>query len=324
MHILILGGGGFLGQKLAAQLVVQKTINVQGSPGNITSIQLLDKYWPVQPVEHPLLEYTTGDITDEEIILEALQRLPDVIFHLAAVVSGEAEKNFDLGLQVNLLANLRLLERIRTLKKVPVLVFSSTCAAFGGDPAATVLDDTMPWPQSSYGTQKVMTEYLISDYSRRGWVHGRSLRLPTIAVRPGKPNAATSSFVSSMIREPLQGLRASCPVSDNVYVWILSPNKVIYNLIHAAALTNKRLGYRRMINLPGQTVQIRQWVAALDKIAGYAASAFIDWTPDEFIQKIVLTWPPFFDTSLAEKLGFQKDERIEDIIQAFVTDELRH
>lgn len=323
MHILILGGGGFLGQKLAAQLVAQKTINVQGSAGNITSIQLLDKYWPVQPVENPLLEYTTGDITDEEIMLEALQRLPDVIFHLAAVVSGEAEKNFDLGLQVNLQANLRLLENIRTLKKVPVLVFSSTCAAFGGDPGTTVLDDTMPWPQSSYGTQKVLTEYLINDYSRRGWVHGRSLRLPTIAVRPGKPNAATSSFVSSMIREPLQGLRASCPVSNDVYVWILSPNKVIYNLIHAAALTNKHLGYRRMINLPGQTVQIRQWVAALDNIAGYTASALIDWTPDEFIQKIVLTWPPFFDTALAESMGFQKDERIEDIIQAFVTDELR-
>lgn len=322
MRILILGGGGFLGQKLTAQLVSERNIMVLGQMRTITTIHLLDKSWPQERINNSLLEYTTGDITDEDILLEALQRLPEVIFHLAAGVSGEAEKNFTLGMEVNLYANLRMLDMIKRLNHVPVLVFASSVAAFGGDPTQTVRDNTIPWPQSSYGTQKVITEYLINDYSRRGWVHGRSLRLPTIAVRPGKPNAATSSFISSMIREPLQGLRANCPVSDDVFIWILSPQKVTHNFIHAAALTNEQLGYQRTINLPGQTVQIRKWVAALDKIAGYAASELIDWVPDAFLQSIVLTWPPFFDTAWADALGFQKDERIEDIIEAFVTDEL--
>ena len=327
MRILILGGGGFLGQKLAQQLVLNGSIAVNGTVTQLSAIQLLDRYWPAHPIADPLLEYTQGDITDESILAEVLNRNPDVIFHLAAIVSGEAEKNFELGMQVNLLANLKLLEMIRALGYHPVVVFASTCAAFGPiDKHATdkfITDFTAPEPQSSYGTQKVMIELLITDYSRKGYLDGRVLRLPTIVVRPGKPNAATSSFVSSIIREPLQGQRANCPVSDDVYVWILSPRAVTHNFIHAASLTSDQLGRKRIINLPGNTIQIKDMVSALDEIAGKSVSHLIDFKPDAFIQSIVLTWPPFFKTRWADELGFVKDESVHAIIRAFVEDELK-
>jgi nucleoside-diphosphate-sugar epimerase len=323
MRILILGGGGFLGQKLAKQLSINKTLSVNGKPGDIDKIQLLDQYWPENKIEDPLIEYIHGDITKEDILRPLLESAPEVIFHLAAIVSGEAEKNFELGMEVNLHANIRLLEMIRHLNFMPVLVFASTCAAFGGDVTRTIDDDTAPVPQSSYGTQKVMTELLINDYSRKGFLHGRVLRLPTIVVRPGKANAATSSFVSSIIREPLQVQRANCPVSNDVYVWILSPRGVTYNFIHAAGLENDMIGQKRIINLPGNAVQIKDIVLALDEISGTQASQYIDWKPDPFIQSIVLTWPPFFRTDWANQLGFKKDDSIQEIITAFIEDDLK-
>lgn len=323
MHILILGGGGFLGQKLAKQLSINKTIVINGIRGDILKIQLLDRYWPEEIVESPLIEYVEGDIINDDVIRPLLESKPDVIFHLAAIVSGEAEKNFELGMEVNLHANIRLLEMIRVFNHKPVFVFASTCAAFGGEVTRTIDDDTAPVPQSSYGTQKVMTELLINDYSRRGFLHGRVLRLPTIVVRPGKANAATSSFVSSIIREPLQVQRANCPVSDDVHVWILSPRGVTYNFIHAASLTNETIGQKRIINLPGNTVQIKEMVQALDEISGTQASRYIDWKPDAFIQSIVLTWPPFFKTEWANQLGFKKDDSIHEIIRFFIEDDLK-
>jgi nucleoside-diphosphate-sugar epimerase len=327
MHILILGGGGFLGQKLAKKLLTSSYIMVNGVSGEIHKIILLDRFWPDHKVEDSKLDYIQGDITNEDILKPILESKPEVIFHLAAIVSGEAEKNFELGMHVNLHANLRLLEMIRELHYQPVIVFASTCAAFGaealGDVNRVIDDYTIPVPQSSYGTQKVMTELLINDYSRKGFLNGRVLRLPTIVVRPGKPNAATSSFVSSIIREPLQGQRANCPVSEDVNVWILSPRAVVQNFIHAAALTNTEIGHRRIINLPGNTIQLKDMVKALDDISGSHASRYIDWTPDAFIQSIVLTWPPFFKTDWADHLGFVKDESIREIIQGFIEDELK-
>lgn len=323
MRILILGGGGFLGQKLARQLILHQTILVRGQESKITAIQLLDQFWPESKVENQILEYTQGNITDQNIMRAALASAPDVIFHLAAIVSGEAEKNFDLGMQVNLHANLSLLDMIRSFGHKPVVVFASTCAAFGGDTSRVIDDYTAPIPQSSYGSQKVMTEVLINDYSRKGFLHGRVLRLPTIVVRPGKANAATSSFVSSIIREPLQGLRANCPVNEDVFVWILSPRAVIHNFIHAAGLTEEQIGQQRIINLPGNTIQIKAMVQALDELSGTSTSDLIDWLPDPFIQSIVLTWPPFFKTTWADQLGFIKDESVHAIIKGFIEDELK-
>ena len=198
MHILILGGGGFLGRRLAKELLAKGGLTL----GEIDHITLVDIAFPEDMLQDPRLECIEADFGSEAVIKNILQQQPDVIFHLAAIVSGEAEKNFELGMKINFHASLQILELCRKLAIHPRIVFASSCAVFGGDVSRVVSDETGPKPRSSYGTQKAMVELLMNDYSRRGFVDARSLRLPTIAVRPGKPNAATSSFISSIIREP--------------------------------------------------------------------------------------------------------------------------
>jgi len=318
MRILITGGAGFLGRKLAWELLRRGALSVNGAaPRPITELILFDKYAATGLPDDERLTIVEGDIRDAVAMRALLEPPLDVIFHLAAVVSGEAEKNFDLGMEVNLHATLQLLELCRALGTAPVLVFASSCAVFGGELTETIYDHTAPAPRSSYGMQKAVGDLLISDYSRRGYIDGRMLRLPTIVVRPGKPNAATSSFASSIIREPLQGQRAACPVGPETKVWILSPRKVTQNFIHAAELPAERLGQQRVINLPGITVTVAEMVAALETVGGKELSARIDWTPDPFIQSIVLTWPPNFAPERALKLGFQRDGSFEEVIEAF-------
>jgi nucleoside-diphosphate-sugar epimerase len=208
------------------------------------------------------------------------------------------------------------------MKRAPLLVFASSCAVFGGALSAAVQDHTAPFPQSSYGTQKAIVDLLINDYSRRGFIDGRALRLPTIAIRPGKPNAATSSFVSSIIREPLQGKRANCPVSPEIKVWILSPDKVTDNFIYAAHIPAQAFKGNRVVNLPGLTVSVKQMVDTLESIKGKEATALIDWEPDAFLQSIVLTWPPNFETTRAMALGFQRDQSLTDIVESYIEEEL--
>lgn len=272
--------------------------------------------------DDPRLRVVAGDITDTIAIRALLAQPVDVIFHLAAIVSGEAEKNFELGMAVNLDANLQLLEICREMDRPPVFVFASSCAIFGGELSETIRDDTAPSPQSSYGTQKAVIDLLLNDYSRRGFIDGRALRLPTIVVRAGKPNAATSSFASSIIREPLQEQRTTCPVSGDTKVWLLSPRRVTENFIHAAQLPAGRLGRNRSINLPGMTVTVNQMIAALKAVAGDEKADLIDWEPDDFIQSIVLTWPPNFVTERAQGLGFKRDGSMQEIIESFIEDEL--
>jgi len=201
------------------------------------------------------------------------------------------------------------------------LSFASSCAVFGGDISKVVSDETSPKPLSSYGTQKAMVELLINDYSRKGFIDGRTLRLPTIAVRPGKPNAATSSFVSSIIREPLNGMHTSYPVPSESEMWIQSPKRVIQNLIHAATLNEKLLGNDRIINLPGLTVSIQEMITSLRKVSGPEVTNFISYKPDSFLKSIVLTWPPHFDTRRADNLGFKSDKSAEEIIRSYVQEE---
>jgi D-erythronate 2-dehydrogenase len=248
--------------------------------------------------------------------------MPDLIFHLAAIVSGEAEKNFDLGMQVNLHAVIQLLEFCRMSAKKPILVFTSSCAVFGGEMPDVISDQTASTPQSSYGTEKSIAELLINDYSRRGFVDGRSLRLPTIVVRPGKPNAATSSFASSIVREPLNGMSTSCPVSRETRIYIHSPQKVAQNLIHASTLPAAAFGKNRIVTLPGITVSVDEIISALESIAGKKTTSLIEWAPDPFIQSIVMTWPTQFWTDRAQELGFAKDESIQEIIKSYIKEEL--
>ncbi len=317
MHVLILGGGGFLGKRLAGELLMKGGLN----QGQLTQLTLMDFAFPEDMPEDPILECIKEDFSDEAAIRKVLQQQPDVIFHLAAIVSGEAERNLDVGMKVNFHASLQLLELCRQLTIHPRIVFASSCAVFGGDVSKVIIDETSAKPRSSYGTQKAMVELLMNDYSRRGFVDARSLRLPTIAVRPGKANAATSSFVSSIIREPLHGMKATYPVPPETEVWILSPKNVIRNFIHAANIDEKVLGPDRIINLPGLTVSIQEMIKSLEQITSTEVTGLISCVPDAFLQSIVLTWPPHFETERANKLGFVRDTSASEIIKLFMQEE---
>ncbi len=317
MRLLILGGGGFLGKRLARELLEKGGLE----QGELTHLSLIDFAFPDDMPNDSRLECIQADFSDETAIRNILQHQPDVIFHLAAIVSGEAEKNFDLGMKVNFHASLQLLEICRELAINPRIVFSSSCAVFGGDVSKIIVDETSPKPHSSYGTQKAMVELLMNDYSRRGFVDARSLRLPTIAVRPGKPNAATSSFVSAIIREPLHGKSATYPVLSETKVWIQSPKRVIQNFIHAANLDEKILGDDRIINLPGLTVSIQEMINSLEQITNPEVTKLISYEPDAFLQSIVLTWPPHFDTRRANQLGFVSDTSSSEIIRLYMDEE---
>lgn len=316
MRILILGGGGFLGRRLAKELIQNGGL----TQGKIVSLTTVDIAFEDR-LDDSRVKYVQADFNDEAAITNILQQKPDVIFHLAAVVSGEAEKNFELGMKINFHATLQMLELCRKFAIHPRIVFASSCAVFGGDVSKVITDETAPKPRSSYGAQKAMVELLINDYSRRRFVDGRSVRLPTIAIRPGKPNAATSSFVSSIIREPLHGKKASYPVPPETPCWILSPKSVVRNFIHAANIEEKLLGDDRIINLPGLTVSVREMIHSLQQVAGAGITKLISYEPDAFLQSIVLTWPPYFDAQRAKQLGFVSDSTVEEIIRSFIAEE---
>lgn len=316
MRVLILGGAGFIGRRLANELLANGALN----GGKLSHLTLVDIGFQ-EKLEDTRLSYFVGDFSKEEVLRKILSPAPDIIFHLAAIVSGEAEKNLELGMRVNFHASLELLELCRKSGIRPRIVFSSSCGVFGGDVSRVISDETGPKPRSSYGTQKAMVELLINDYSRRGFIDGRTVRLPTITVRPGKPNAATSSFISSIIREPLNGQRATYPVPPGSRFWVQSPRRVIQNLVHAANLNEKLLGDDRMINLPGLTVSIQQMIQSLERIAGRDVTARITHEPDEFLQRIVLSWPPDFDTRRANELGFVRDQSVDEIIHSYIEEE---
>jgi len=237
------------------------------------------------------------------------------------VVSGAAEADFDLGMRVNLDASRHLLERCRALGHVPRVVFTSSVAAFGGSLPAVIPDDFSPTPMSSYGAQKVIGELLVSDYSRKGYIDGRVLRMPTISVRPGKPNAAASSFASGIIREPLNGEAAAAPVSPETPMWLMSPRLAIENLIHGHEVDAAAVGYPRSISLPGLSVRVREMVDALRAVAGDAVADLVRWEPDEAIKRIVESWPGAFAATRAKALGFKADDSFAAIIRAYQEDE---
>jgi len=317
MRALILGGGGFLGRRLAKELM-EKGGLLQGELAHLT---LIDIAFPDNMPRDSRLECIAADFSEETVIRNMVQNRPDVIFHLAAIVSGEAEKNFPLGMKINFHGSLRLLEACRELAFHPRIVFASSCAIFGGDVSKPVLDDTSPKPRSSYGTQKAMVDLLMNDYSRRGFIDARCLRLPTIAIRPGKPNAATSSFVSGIIREPLNGKTATYPVPPETPVWIQSPKRVIQNFIHAANIDEKLLGDDRTINLPGLTTTVQEMINSLARITNPEVTKLISHQPDAFLQSIVLTWPPYFEPLKATRLGFVTDLSTEEIIRTYMEEE---
>ncbi len=317
MKIVITGGGGFIGFKLAKALLARGTLAAE----KIARLTLVDQAFPAGLPEDPRLATLAGDISDPKFAARAIAPDTASVFHLAAVVSGAAEADFDLGMRVNLQGMRNVLEQARKCVRPPRFVFASSVAAFGGDLPEVLDDSTTPAPQTSYGSQKVIGEYLVSDFSRKSYIDGRSLRLPTIVVRPGKANAAASSFASAVIREPLNGVIYDCPVEGETGVWLLSPRRVVEAFIHAHDLPAAKWGSNRVVNLPGITVTVAEMIAAMGKIAGSHVAKRVSWKPDARIEAIVKTWPVRFATPRALALGFKADPGIDAVIRDYIADE---
>ncbi|MBM9403772.1 SDR family oxidoreductase [Gluconacetobacter azotocaptans] len=322
MHVLILGAAGMIGRKLAEAL---GRAPVVGSHG-ITRLTLADVVLPAAP---PGLEDRTDCLVadlgqpGEAARMAALR--PDLVFHLAAIVSGDAEANLEKGYRINLDGTRALFDALRPNAADgarPRVIFASTNAVFGGDMPDVIGDDYLLTPQTSYGTQKAMCELLLADYTRRGLLDGIGLRLPTICVRPGKPNLAASGFFSNIIREPLVGQEAILPVGEDVRHWMTSPRSAVSFFLHAATLDPATLGGRPNLTMPGLSVTVGEQIEALRKIAGPRAVALIRREPDPLIQRIVTGWARAFDPARARALGFVAEAAFEDIIQAHIDDEL--
>lgn len=321
MKAAITGGAGFLGTELARRLIADGAITVDGSREPLDALVLADLVAPrPELLDDPRVSAAVGDLP---ATIDALGDA-DVIFHLAGVVSGAAEADFDLGMATNLDAFRTVLEACRRRADTPVLVFSSSLAVFGAEPGSgpigSVDDDTLPRPQSSYGIQKFIGEQLVADYTRKGFVHGRSVRLMTVSVRPGRPNAAASSFLSGMVREPLAGQRAACPVPPDTPVALSSPRRTVEGLLRAASATAAEWGGRTAVTLPALTTTPRRMAEALERVAGADVAALIDWTDDAAVREIVAGWPARFVTRRADALGLRAEESFDDIVREYVTD----
>ena len=319
MRVLILGGAGMIGRKLAARLAADGTLG-----GN--AIEHLTRY-DIVPAGAPdgtrfPVHVETGDLPAMGEMDRMMAGRPDVVFHLAAIVSGQAEQEFDLGYRINLDGTRAVLVAARAAGHCPRVVFASSLAVFGAPLPEPIPDDLATAPLTSYGAQKAMGELLVSDYTRKGFVDGLALRLPTICVRPGKPNAAASGFFSSIIREPLAGQEAVLPVSEDVKHWHASPRAAVGFLVHAATLDGDAVGPRRAFTLPGVAVTVGGQIEALRRIAGDKVAARIRRAPDPFVQKIIDGWPRSFDTRRARDFGFRAEDSFDDIIRAHIEDEL--
>jgi D-erythronate 2-dehydrogenase len=318
MRIVITGGCGFLGRRVAIRLLEQGS-----ALGPVDELVLFDNAAPALPLpEDPRIKLVTGDIADSETVRALISPGTDAVLHLAAIVSGQAEADTDLGYRVNLDGARAVLDACRALGTSPRLVFASSLAVYGGALPPAVGDDTALTPQSSYGTQKAIGELLVNDYSRKGFLDGRALRLPTVVVRPGLPNRAASTFASSMIREPLCGKEAVCPVSPDTVMALASPRRIVEGLVHALGIPADAFGSNRVLQLPGFSASVGEMASALRRAGGEAAHARIRWQPDPAIQAIVGSWPQALSSPRAEALGFGRDPNIDEVVQFFIEDDL--
>lgn len=315
MKIVVTGAAGFLGSKLISVLLANPDpLVINGQEAEIDEIVAFDMIEP-GGFQDARVKPVAGDIASAETLDAILDSSVDAVIHLAAVVSSQAEEDFELGLRTNLLASLTMLEKLRQLGTCPLFLTTSSVATFGGKLPDSVPDQWINRPQSSYGTQKSIVDLLVNDYSRRGFINGRSLVMPTIVVRPGKPNKAASGFASGIIREPLSGIAATCPVETDTRLWIMAPETAVANLQHGMALSSSALGNNRIINMPGLTVTVAEMLNALHSLTNSETVARVSLETDVSIQKIVNSWPGHFMADNAVSLGFKADKNIRDIIE---------
>jgi D-erythronate 2-dehydrogenase len=320
VHVVVTGSAGFLGSRLARELLAAGSLQVAGGEARpLSRLTLIDQ----APVPSDLaadgrvtaVRGDLGELMGREAAARDTLAGAEVIFHLAAAVSAECEADFDLGLRANLAATEVLLASCRALGTSPVVVFSSSVAVFGAPAEQVITDDTWPTPQTSYGTQKVMCEYLLADYTRKGFLNGRAVRLMTVSVRPGRPNAAASGFLSGIIREPLAGQRAVCPVDPATEVALASPAKAIGALLCAATASDQAWGGRTALTMPALTLTVADMAAALTRVAGPQASALIDWVPDPAVARMFATWPARIRADRAARLGLTPDPDYDSVIR---------
>lgn len=318
MQVAVTGAAGLLGRRVVARLLEQgRLADRAGAQVPIERIVASD-IGGLEIFTDPRVVPRPGDLSRHDFLEHAVPPGTDAIFHLAAIVSSQAEEEFELGMRVNFDAARELLEHVRRTSPHARLVTTSSVAVFGGD-LPPVVPDTQVWePQSSYGTQKALVDLLLSDYARRGYVDARSLRMPTVVVRPGKPNRAASSFASGIIREPLAGIEAVCPVDVDTTLWLISPDHAVANIIHGHDLPPERLATRRVVNLPGLPVTVRSMLEALARAGGERAVALVRVEPDAAIQRIVNSWPGAFEAEYGRRLGFTADANFDDIITAYL------
>jgi D-erythronate 2-dehydrogenase len=314
MQILVTGAAGFLGSRLIKALLA-------GPPGlpHISRIVAADV--SRCPIDDRRLAHRQGTIAEVDFVHSLADPEIDVVYHLAAVLSGQSEAEFDVGMRVNVDATRTLIEACRRFPRPPRVIFASTIAVFGGDLPAIVPEDAVVTPRSSYGTEKAIGELLVSEYSRRGFIDGIACRIATVAIRPGKPNSALSSFVSGIVREPLAGIDTVCPVPFDTRLWISSPRTVVTNLVHAARVPAPALEGRRVLNLPGLSVTVGDMLDSLQRLGGAEARARVRPGIDERVAQVVCTWPGALDASRALRLGFIGDDGVDELVGQYMSEQ---
>ena len=323
MHVLVIGAAGMIGRKLVERLAAAQGV-LGAEISRLTLADIVEP--PVPPQFAGKASAMAVDVSASETAEKLAAARPDVIFHLAAIVSGEAEADFEKGYRVNLDGTRALFEAIRMEGQKepyrPRVVFASSIAVFGAPFPERIGDEFFTTPLTSYGTQKAISELLLADYSRRGFFDGIGIRLPTICIRPGKPNKAASGFFSNILREPLSGQEAVLPVDENVRHWFASPRAAVGFFIHAAKLDLDKVGPRRNLTMPGLSATVGEEIEALRRVAGEKAAQLIRREPDPVIERIVAGWPTNFDSQRAEALGFRAERNFDEIIRIHIEDEL--
>lgn len=313
MNIVVTGGAGFLGSRVITELLA--AADAGKLPHPLTTVISLDL--SPSTLDDPRVVSHTGDLADPALLERVIDADTAGIYHLAAVLSGGSAEDFDLAHRVNVDATHQLLEAARRLDSPPTFIFTSSLAVFGGDMPDVVPSNLATQPESTYGAFKAIGELMVNEYSRKGWVDARIARLPTISVRPGSPNSAASSFASGIIREPLQGIPAVCPVPLDTRMWLSSPNTAVANLVHAYLVPAERLPAWRVLDIPGVSVTVGEMLQALEAVGGAEARALVSEVPDQAVMDIVCSWPGAFDVDATLALGFAPDSSFESAVRQF-------